>query len=78
MKKIRGIFLLCIYLFLPTLTVCAKEEPENLYAQSATLMDADSGRILFEKDGKTVRAMPAPQRFSPVFWLLKTEKWMIG
>ena len=56
MKKIRGIFLLCIYLFLPTLTVCAKEEPENLYAQSATLMDADSGRILFEKDGKTVRA----------------------
>lgn len=36
----------------------AEEEllPEKLYAQSAVLMDADSGRILFEKNGNEVRA----------------------
>ena len=28
------------------------EEPENLYAQSAVLIDADSGRILFAKTDK--------------------------
>lgn len=31
--------------------VQAEGEPENLYAQSAVLMDADTGRILFEKNG---------------------------
>lgn len=31
-------------------------EPQNLYAQSAVLMDADSGRILFSKNGQTERA----------------------
>lgn len=31
-------------------------EPEGLYGQSALLMDADSGRVLFEKDG--YRKMP--------------------
>lgn len=31
--------------------VRAAEEPEELYARSAVLMDADSGRVLFEKNG---------------------------
>ncbi len=31
-------------------------EPEQLYSLSAVLMDADTGRVLFEKDGYTVRA----------------------
>ena len=30
------------------------DEPQNLYAQSAVLMDADSGRILFEKNGSEI------------------------
>lgn len=30
--------------------------PENLYALSAVLMDADSGRVLYEKEGETPRA----------------------
>lgn len=35
-----------------------KENDElNLYAQSAVLMDADSGRILYQKDGETVLPM---------------------
>ncbi len=35
----------------------AAREPEQLYAQSAVLMDADSGRVLFEKNGEEVRPM---------------------
>lgn len=34
----------------------AVEEPQNLYALSACLMDADSGRVLFEKEGYVRRA----------------------
>lgn len=33
------------------ITASAEGEPEQLYARSAVLMDADSGRVLFEKDG---------------------------
>ena len=33
------------------------EEPKELYAQSAGLLDADSGRVLFEKNGFDVKAM---------------------
>lgn len=32
------------------------EEPQSLYAQAAVLMDADSGRILFEKNGDEILA----------------------
>lgn len=40
------------------MTTFAKEgEPARLYAQSAVLMDADSGRVLFEKNGYEQRAM---------------------
>lgn len=38
-------------------TSYAKEEPEHLYAQSAVLLDAENGRVLFEKDGNVQRAM---------------------
>ena len=53
MKK----WILIISILLSQITVCAKEEPENLYAQSAVLMDADSGRVLFEKNGEEQKAM---------------------
>ena len=52
--------------------VSAKAEDMQLYAQSAVLMDGDSGRILFGKNEQEVRAMasttkiqglwPAPPR----------------
>ena len=32
------------------------EEPASLYAQAAVLMDADSGRVLFQKKGDEVLA----------------------
>ena len=31
------------------------EEPKQLYALSAVLMDGDSGRVLYEKEGYTAR-----------------------
>lgn len=35
----------------------APEEPEDLYARSAVLMDADSGRVLFGKEEHVIRPM---------------------
>lgn len=53
MKK----WLILILFFVFGITTYAKEEPEQLYAQSAVLMDADSGRVLFEKNGTEIKAM---------------------
>lgn len=50
-------WILIISILLSQMTVYAEEEPENLYAQSAVLMDADSGRVLFEKNGYEQKAM---------------------
>ena len=47
----RVLAVVWIWMLLFEITVHAKgEEPEQLYAQSAVLMDADSGRVLFEKN----------------------------
>ena len=55
MKRFLAFFLFLIL----GITTYAKEdkEPESLYAQSAVLMDADSGRVLFEKNGYEIMAM---------------------
>ena len=51
-------FFLIFLLLLSGMTVHAKEEePKNLHAQSAVLMDAETGRVLFEKNGYEKRAM---------------------
>ena len=55
MKKIM-IFIL-VFLLVFGIEVQAVEEPGQLYAQSAVLMDAESGRVLFEKNGLDVKAM---------------------
>lgn len=47
--------LMMIVLSLGTISY-AEEEELQLYAQSAVLMDADSGRILYAKDGETAMA----------------------
>lgn len=47
LKKRIGIVLIVTIFF--SITAKAVEKPKELYAQSAVLMDADSGRILFEK-----------------------------
>ena len=54
----RVLAVVWIWMLLFELTVHAKgEEPEQLYARSAVLMDADSGRVLFEKNGQEQKAM---------------------
>ena len=51
-------FFICIFVFFVfSMRVEAEDKPEELYAQSAVLMDADTGRVLFEKDGNAVKAM---------------------
>lgn len=56
----KRLFALCIALLLVFGNVVHAEEieePNNLYAQSAVLMDAESGRILFAKNGQEIMAM---------------------
>ena len=58
MKKIKK---KCLAVFLTLLlmetAVQAEGAPDDLYAQSAVLMDADTGRILFEKNGENEMPM---------------------
>ena len=54
-----------VLFWLSVLPLCAEESggqktgdmPENLYARSAVLMDADSGRVLFGKEEDVIRPM---------------------
>ena len=43
----------------------AIEEPSELHALSAVLMDGDSGRVLYEKDGKTPLANASTPPLTP-------------
>ncbi len=63
-KRIKRGFLICLVFC----NICSvrsvaenpeiqTQEPGQLYAQSAVLMDADTGRVLFEKNGNEVRPM---------------------
>lgn len=58
-KKYAAVILLAAAVLLQGMTVqniqAAETPPENLYAMSAVLMDGDSGRILYEKEGNTIR-----------------------
>ena len=61
-NEVRGMtmrrFLIIVMLCLFGITAQAKEdEPSNLHAQSAVLMDADSGRVLFAKNGEKIMPM---------------------
>ncbi|HAX50594.1 D-alanyl-D-alanine carboxypeptidase family protein [Muricomes intestini] len=65
-RRIAALILICCTVYVTGLSgmktqmrevQAETKEPENLYAQSAVLMDADSGRILFSKNGQQERAM---------------------
>ncbi len=57
MKRFLAVLLCVCLCVVNTVYADEIEEPRNLYAQSAVLMDAESGRILFEKNGQEVLAM---------------------
>nr|WP_303180650.1 D-alanyl-D-alanine carboxypeptidase family protein [Lachnoclostridium phocaeense] len=86
-KKKAGLFLASVLLTL-VLAACPcicraasqtdeEETPEELaqlYARSAVLMDADSGRVLFEKDGKTARPIASTTKIMTCILALEEGK----
>lgn len=62
-EKLVCVFLAMLFLAVPVKLISAAEtepgeiKPSELYARSAVLMDADSGRILFAKSGQKERPM---------------------
>lgn len=68
---------LCISVGFPVLQVQAEEEAQvdnlQLYAQSAVLMDGESGRILFKKDGGEERPMASTTKIMTCILALETE-----
>lgn len=82
-KRIFVIFLICCISVIggvpgingPVLEVQAEgDELDNLYAQSAVLMDADSGRILFSKNGQQERAMASTTKIMTCILALEYGK----
>lgn len=57
-KRISAFFMTIILVFLVSVQAAASEPPADteLFAKSAVLMDADSGRILYDKNGSTAMA----------------------
>ena len=66
-------YLILIFVLVFGITTQAKEEPEQLYAQSAVLMDADSGRVLFEKNGSDIKAMASTTKIMTCILALEYE-----
>lgn len=56
-KYAKRCLAVCLAVLFFGTAVHAEEGPGDLYAQSAVLMDADTGRILFEKNGNEQRPM---------------------
>ncbi|GAA0247574.1 D-alanyl-D-alanine carboxypeptidase family protein [Faecalicatena contorta] len=79
-KRITVFILICCMVFAGTggstvMVVRAEsEEPDNLYAQSAVLMDADSGRILFSKNGQQEKAMASTTKIMTCILALEYGK----
>lgn len=72
-KLCTGI-LIGVLLFHPVLPVQAEntiEEPDNLYALSACLMDAESGRILFGKEEQIKRANASTTKIMTLILVLE-------
>ena len=73
MKRILVFILTCALLFGIT-SYAKEEEPKQLYAQSAVLMDADSGRVLFEKNGYEQKAMASTTKIMTCILALEKGK----
>lgn len=76
-RKIMIIFLTTILLFVNSNTICyAINNPESpddkeLHASSALLMDGDSGRVLYEKNGYEVLPMASTTKIMTCLYTLK-------
>ena len=74
MKRFLTVLLLVCLSIVNTVYAEEIEEPKNLYAQSAVLMDAESGRILFEKNGQEVLAMASTTKIMTCILTLEKGK----
>lgn len=54
--------------------VQAAEEPKQLYARAAVLMDADSGRVLYSKDEKTIYSIASTTKIMTCILALELGK----
>lgn len=79
-RRIRAVSLLIVFLMSwwnrqpVELKAEEKQFTEQLYARSAVLMDADSGRILFEKEGNAVRPMASTTKIMTCILALEEGK----
>lgn len=55
-------------------TAESEDEPKQLYAQSAVLMDADNGRILFEKEADVMRPNASTTKILTCILALESEE----
>lgn len=69
----RMLLVIMIFFLMKESVVCAKEEVGQLYARSAVLMDADSGRILFAKNGEEQRAMASTTKIMTCILALEAQ-----
>lgn len=80
MKKkivLCGLIICIMCARLGNLTLCAEEGAEmegQLYARSAVLMDADSGRVLFGKEEDVVRPMASTTKIMTCILALESQK----
>lgn len=74
MKRFLAFFLSLFLIFGATVRAEGNKEPENLYAKSAVLMDAKSGRVLFEKNGMEVMAMASTTKIMTCILALENGK----
>ncbi len=80
MKKkivLCGLIICIMCARLGNLTLCAEEGAEmegQLYARSAVLMDADSGRVLFGKEEEVVRPMASTTKIMTCILALESQK----
>lgn len=72
-KVILWIVLVALLTFTLKQTAQAEQEEPDLYARSALLMDADSGRVLFEKDGYTPYAVASTTKILTAILVLEAE-----
>ena len=74
MDVTKTVIIICVLVMNVRMEVFAA--PEELYAQSAVLMDADSGRVLFEKNGMEQRPMASTTKI--LTCILVLEKAGLG
>ena len=79
MKKILLYGLVCCLLLskFGGIRACAEESgdaPEQLYARSAVLLDADSGRVLFGKEEKEIRPMASTTKIMTCILALENRQ----